>query len=71
MNRIKELRMERGIAKRELARRAGVALSYLHEIERGNKSPTVRTLTKLASALDVPLAALLEPSSAVPHQNAK
>lgn len=60
MNRIKQVRIERGIGKRELARKAHIALSYLHDVEQGRKSPTIRTLIKLASALDVPVTALLE-----------
>lgn len=68
-NKIRQVRLERGIAKRELARRAHVALSYLHDLESGRKSPTIRTLTKLASALDVPVTALLEDDAAGPCEN--
>ena len=38
---------------RDVAKRAGIALSTLYRIESGEASPTVAMLEKLAKALDV------------------
>lgn len=57
--RVQLVREERGMSRTELARRSGVALSFLNYIESDMKSPTVRTLEKLAEALEVPVSELL------------
>lgn len=54
--RIKQLREHNGISRTELARKAGISLSYLNEIERGLKSPTEHTLQKICRALGITLA---------------
>lgn len=57
---IKSLREERGYTLQDLARRASLSLSYLSEIERGSKKPSLRTIDKLATALNVSKTALVE-----------
>ncbi|MCL5780438.1 MAG: helix-turn-helix domain-containing protein [Firmicutes bacterium] len=59
-NRVQAVREEKGLSKSELARRSGVALSFINYIETGQKSPTLRTLEKLAKAMDVPVTELLD-----------
>ena len=54
------LRKSLGMSKRELARRSGIALSYLHELEKGGKSPTLHTLERLCDALGANLKTLLD-----------
>lgn len=54
---LRVLRDERGISMRALARRSGLSANALSMIERGLTSPSVSTLTKLASALEVPIMA--------------
>lgn len=44
----------------ELAQRAGLHRAYISEIERGERNPSLRTLGKLAEALNVPFATLCE-----------
>jgi len=57
---------EKGMSKTDLSKKSKVSLSYIHEITKRQKSPTVRTLGKLATALGVPVSALLdEPSTKV------
>jgi transcriptional regulator with XRE-family HTH domain len=51
--RAREWRERRGLSYRELADRAGIALSTLYRIESGNASPTVLMLEKLAKALEI------------------
>ncbi|XBQ14924.1 MAG: helix-turn-helix transcriptional regulator [Oceanicaulis sp.] len=48
-------REHRGQSLRGLARLAGLSAAYLSEIESGVKSPSVRTLQALATALGVSL----------------
>lgn len=54
--RIREIREKTGISQVELSNRSGVARSLIAELEGAAKySPTVKTLQKIANALDVEL----------------
>lgn len=57
---LRRLRRERGLTQEELAHVAEIDRSYLGTIERAEYSITVVTLGKLAAALRVPPATLLE-----------
>lgn len=57
--RLKEARTNKAMSTRELARRSGVARSYIQKIEAGEANPTINTLRKLAETLDVSVAALV------------
>lgn len=50
---IRKLREERNYSLEELARKGGISVSYLSEIERGNKRPSLATIEKLSAALNV------------------
>ena len=50
---IKALREERALSMRELASRAGVAVSFISKIEYGKTSPTIMTLQKILEAMRV------------------
>ena len=43
-----------------LSERARISVSFLSMIERGERSPHLETLSKIAGALEVPLAALFD-----------
>lgn len=60
------LRQGQALSLDELSRRAGVSKSMLSQIERGQANPTVAVVWRLAHALQVPLAALLDADGAVP-----
>ncbi len=49
----KYLRQQHGLSLEELAERAGLSKSYLHEIEKGKKYPKVNRIHALAEALGV------------------
>jgi DNA-binding XRE family transcriptional regulator len=51
--RCKELRTARGLSIRKLAEEAGVSTETIYSIEHGKRQPSVRTLGKIAKALDV------------------
>ncbi|MQL53624.1 helix-turn-helix domain-containing protein [Desulfofundulus thermobenzoicus] len=60
MTKLQQIRQQRGMSVTELARKSKVAYSYIYEIEQGSKSPTIRTLQKLAVALGVKVSDLLD-----------
>jgi len=51
--RLRELREEKDLAQDKLAMKAGLNPSYVGFIERAQRNPTLETISKLASALDV------------------
>ena len=62
-NRIKELRLRKGITVNALANLAGVSQSYVRDIELGNKKPTVEYLEYICDALNISLACFFEETS--------
>jgi transcriptional regulator with XRE-family HTH domain len=58
MDRVRELRFERGLSQAKLAARAGIDPSTVNQIETGKRSPSANSLNKLARALDVEVADL-------------
>ncbi len=56
----RRLRAARGLTLDELSRRAGVSRSMLIQIEQQRVNPTLATLVRLAQALDIGLAELVE-----------
>ncbi len=58
---IRELREQKGIGLNKLARMVGISGPYLSQIESGvRKNPSYDVLNKIADALDVPLATLIQ-----------
>ena len=55
-SRVQYLRETRELTQAELAKRASVSQSTVAQIESGDKNPSVETLEKIASALDINLA---------------
>ena len=64
---IRRLRQERRISLQELARRSGVSVGMLSQVERNIANPSLRILTSIRTALDAPVSALFEevPATAV------
>ena len=59
--RVRQLRTARGLSQLALAKLAGVSQPYLWQLEAGRKkNPGILVLRKLAKALGVPVAQLLE-----------
>jgi len=59
-DRIKEIRMRKDMSLREMARRMGVSVGLLSQIETGRVYPSIRTLYKIAMVLNVPVGILFE-----------
>lgn len=60
MTKLEAILKQKGISKTKLSRDSGVALSYIHEIIKEQKSPTMRTLERLAKGLGVKVTELIE-----------
>ena len=58
--RLKTLRERRGMTQEQLAEKSGVSRTYLARLETGRQDPTLSTLEKLAKALKVKVAKLIE-----------
>ncbi|MEP7354706.1 MAG: helix-turn-helix transcriptional regulator [Acidobacteriota bacterium] len=56
---LREIRKERGISQEKLALDSGMDRTYVSLIERGVQSPTLRTVVKLATVLEVKASDLL------------
>ncbi len=59
-NKIRELRLARGLSQEELAFRAGVHRTYLGGIERGERNVALQNIAAIAKALDVELPELFK-----------
>lgn len=55
MSRVKQIRQEKGLSRRELAERADITRGYLARIEQGYHKAPIRTLARIAKALGVPI----------------
>ena len=67
MDLIRELRNSKGISQARLAVTAGMDPATLNRIEQGNANPNLKTLEKLAEALGVRVAELLEEEAPLVH----
>ncbi|MFA6920821.1 MAG: helix-turn-helix transcriptional regulator [Gallionella sp.] len=56
---LRQLREERGFSQEQLAERADLNRSYLGEVERGHAVPSLITLAKLATALEIRLSSFI------------
>ena len=50
---LRKLRNEDGLSQEQLAEKSGLHRTYISLLERGEKSPTLTTICRLASALGV------------------
>jgi len=58
--RLRELRVEKGVGLKVVARRADISLPYLSEIERGLKLPSLDVLARAARALGSDVVGVLQ-----------
>jgi transcriptional regulator with XRE-family HTH domain len=58
--RLRALRIAKGVGVRQLAEKVGVSASLISQIELGKGAPSVKTLYGLVKVLDVPMAVLFE-----------
>lgn len=58
--RLRQLREERGWSQEEFADRAGLHRTYVSAVERGVRNPTLSVLERIAKAMGVSLAEMLQ-----------
>jgi transcriptional regulator with XRE-family HTH domain len=58
--RMRELRLSKGYSQEELADRMGADRTYVSDLERQLRNPSLRTLAKLADALDTSIGGLCD-----------
>jgi transcriptional regulator with XRE-family HTH domain len=58
-NKVRDARREQYLSQTELSVRCGMDRTYISGIETGKRNPSVLSLKKIASALEVPVASLL------------
>lgn len=57
---IRYYRLEKGLTQRTLAEEAGVAVSFLNDVESGKSNVSINWLYQVASILDVDLSTLFQ-----------
>jgi transcriptional regulator with XRE-family HTH domain len=65
--RIRDLRKEKGLSQGEVERRTGMLRCYICRIETGHNLPSLETIERFASALDVPLYRFFQDSAHEPE----
>ncbi|MCM3630022.1 helix-turn-helix domain-containing protein [Paenibacillus glycanilyticus] len=65
---IRAIRKQKGFSQEQLALRAEINGSYMGQVERGEKSPTIDVLSKIAHALQCPLEQLVHVDGALPEE---
>ena len=58
MEKVKEMRLKRGLTQRELAKKANVSVTMINLIENGKVNTSVEVLEKIANALKCKVTAL-------------
>ena len=61
-NRLREIRVSKGLSQEHVAHIANVTPAYFGQVERGTKNVTVRTLEKICNALNISLAEFFSPA---------
>jgi transcriptional regulator with XRE-family HTH domain len=56
---LRKVRIDKGLSQEELADLAGLHRTYISQIERGLKSPSLRSLEQIANGLGITLSELL------------
>jgi len=59
--RLRELRMERGISQEKLAELAGLHRNYVGHLERGEKTASLDVIVRLSASFDTSVTELLKP----------
>lgn len=67
--RLKELRQQKGLSLRELAKQAHMSHSFIADIEAGRSTPSLDTLQALAKALNVSVSFLIEEAVSQENKN--
>jgi len=58
-NKIRQFRMEKNLTQEEFAEEIGISVSYVGQIERGQRKASIKTLESIGDRLEVPLPILI------------
>jgi len=58
--RVKKLREDKELSQEKLALEAGLNRAYIGYIERGERNPSIKTMTKIANVLKIPLSEIFK-----------
>jgi len=58
--RIKDIRLEKKLSQGDIAKILGIHSTYISQIERGVRNPTIKNIEKIAKALDIHINELLK-----------
>ena len=58
---VRKFRLARGLTQEQLAFEAGIDLTYVGGIERGNRNPSLMVMARIADSLNVRMVELLKP----------
>ncbi|MEF2243427.1 MULTISPECIES: helix-turn-helix domain-containing protein [unclassified Paenibacillus] len=65
---IRNIRKSKGLSQEQLALRAEINASYMGQVERGEKNPTIDVLGKIAIALNTPLEKIVSLQTSSPKE---
>jgi len=57
---LRKLRQAKGVSQEAFADEAGLHRTYISDLERGSRNPTITVVEKIARALEVPIGKLLD-----------
>lgn len=57
---VRRVRLDKGLSLEALADEVGLSYSYVGEIERGKRNPTLAVVERIAATLAVPVVTLLQ-----------
>lgn len=67
--RIRSYRNKLNFSQEELAERCGLHPTYIGQLERGEKNPTIETISKISAALNVSMSIMFEKLDDVKNEN--
>ena len=65
--RVQEMRVKAGLTQEAFARAAGMSAKYAWRVEHGRQNLSLRSISRIAIALDIPMSSLLEGIEADPE----
>ncbi len=64
---IRDYRLEKGLSQGDIEKRTGLLRCYLSRVENGHTIPSLDTLTKIAQALELPMAQFFSENGSTPE----
>ena len=68
---IRTFRLQKGLSQGDIEKKTGLLRCYLSRVENGHTVPSLDTLSKIATALDLPIAQFFADDSMSPRFNAR